>query len=274
MIKFILLSFVLLLTVGCSNNIQNDDLSNNENIIEQESITNETTKWTSDALFLSSQDFSKDDLGVYLRWEKIEWIDSNSFVLSDSYPYAKDNNNVYYYHWYGLSIISWANVDLFQPIDFNYAKDNNNVYYSSLSEGIYNVEWIDVDSFVSLWDSYVMDKNNVYFKWNKIDWANIDSFIILSCNSKYTMASYIKDCQYSKDNNNVYYYWTILEWADPSTFEIIDDMDMYTKDNNNVYFEWKKMDWVDIDSFESWLYDWEAKDAYNSYYNWELKNNS
>jgi len=85
-------------------------------------------------------------------------------------------------------------------------------------------------------DNYAKDKNNVYYWWDKLEWADVDTFEVLIYN-------------YGKDKNNVYYEWKKIEWVlEPDKFKIIDDK--YWEYNWEKYFLWKKE--IKLEIIEVW----------------------
>lgn len=160
---------------------------------------------------LISSDYSKKWKEVYHKLNKIDWVDSKTFVLLDR-NYAKDKNYVYS-HW---EVIDWACVETF---------------------------WL-------IWSSgYAKDSNHIYFDWKPLELLDIAKFQIFKVPFADKMKPedfpYDRDLGYtfySWDGRYVYYGNKLLEWADFSTF-IIDDYGI-ARDKNSLYIWGRKMSWV------------------------------
>lgn len=129
--------------------------------------------------------------------------------------YKKNDNNAFY----GIEIITEADISTFEILDREYSLDKNYVYFRGeiISEA-------DPSSFERIFLPYSKDNNNVYYYETKILGADPKTIIVL------------KGSYYTKDKNNVYYKTDILENADTSTFKMIHtNLDDYAKDINNYY---------------------------------------
>lgn len=206
-------------------------------------------------VFLDKEEhYSKDLINVYYEWKIIEWANPLTFwfvwnVCNWNYEYwcwGKDNNNVYV----GGKKVEWAN-----PNNMKYIKSSR---VSSLGGYFY---------------MYLKDNNNIYITyWNKIKWADVNSFEIVKC-----LGWYYGSC-YAKDKNSVYYYDTKLQWVNPNNFKLLDCLDAwewagycYIVWDSKVFLWTEEIKWADANSF-SYIYwsnwkilNWLKRDKYNVY---------
>ncbi len=217
-----------------------------------------------------------EEIEIEVVWEKV-------FLDKDNH-YSKDLVNVYY-EW---KIIEWANPLTFWFVwnvcNWNYefwcwGKDKNNVYVWGKK-----VEWADPNSIKYIKSSrvsslgwylymYLKDNNNVYITyWEKIKWADVNSFEVIKC-----LDWYYGSC-YAKDKNSIYYYDTKLQWVNPNNFKLLDCLDAwewawycYIVWDTKVFLWTEEIKWADANSF-SYIYwsnwkilKWLKRDKYNVY---------
>ncbi len=209
--------------------------------------------------------YEKDLLNVYYEWEKMEWVDVESFKSLGGW-FAKDKHQVF--HNWRLKKTQWISTNWLEIIKALWGWYESNSIYAKSKDSVYFnwniVEWADSETFEYLSDRYAKDKNNVYFPirndhWTyilkKLSWSDPQTFEIILCDPGSRKLPTRSDC-YSKDKNNVYYNWEIIEWSDPGVFSVFGINSNYAKDTNNVYFRWDKLEWSHPDSFEFLLCNW------------------
>lgn len=71
----------------------------------------------------------------------------------------------------------------------------------------------------------LVDKNNAYFNFNKIDWVDLDTFVVI-------------DDLFQKDKNWVYFLWTLIPEIDTKTFEkkdfLLENKDLSNYDSKDL----------------------------------------
>jgi len=182
--------------------------------------------------------YSKDKHNVYYFWRKIDWADPETFENLWKY-YAKDKDRLYIIHgvkW--LKIITWLNTDNAELLEGIYLKADNRVF--AIFETVSEILWVDIDTFqVFEWWYYAKDKNYIYNHFGKIiDWVDLKTFGLFNK----------RRFSFARDKYNVYYWWEKLDWADPKTFEYL--WDNYAKDKNYVYYEWEILEWKNPKTFK------------------------
>ncbi|EKE29012.1 MAG: hypothetical protein ACD_2C00249G0002 [uncultured bacterium (gcode 4)] len=117
------------------------------------------TRFQNSENYYKDKDYAYCELGISKI--TLEWADVNTFIALDD-TYAKDKNQVYYL----CDVIPNANSETFKI--FNEAKD----YKMRITK--IAPEWYNIGTTVNA--VYSKDKNQVYFLWNKISWANSETF--------------------------------------------------------------------------------------------------
>jgi len=115
---------------------------------------------------MEATSFYKDKNYLYLKGQKIENSDPESFVLlyDGGLLMAVDKNNVYL----GCSVNTEIDRVTFQYLGGGYAKDKNSIwYFSGKFKKAFDITgspsvWVDFNTFEYVGDGYAKDKNNKY----------------------------------------------------------------------------------------------------------------
>ena len=240
-------------------------------------------------------------------------------------PNDKEKEELYtkYFQEFNQEAYSFgADNTTFEIIRWNYSKDKNEVYHiaepipnvdsktfevlSAPKETYYYYHTLEKEYNNEYWEllSYARDSQNIYYFWWKVEWADTNSFRVITPEIwadkewvyfqrnkiKNTDSQSIKALQhwYAKDNINVYHRdqqnWWVIVWADSSTFRQLSPL--LSIDKNNVFIHYKASVFFSPDEFTvirsdksevlvqyQWKY-YLIEEAYNHLSENEIKNGS
>lgn len=162
--------------------------------------------------------------GVYYKKEKIN-ADKKTFRIIGYNNIAKDRKYVYY----NGKIISGADPETFEYLNYYYSKDKYNIYLKGKP-----LNKRDIKTF-RVMGAYNKDKNGVYFQENIIKEADPASFKVLYYLYHPMGIPQSSETLYAIDDRYVYYEGRVIKNADLKTFEVTNYNQ--AKDKKNTYFE-------------------------------------
>ncbi len=190
----------------------------------------------------------KDKNNVYIMWDILDWEDPSKYKINKYKPEYKFITLRLADN--RIKIVEKEKVNFFNEA-WIYRSYNWELYYVDQK-----IDWADIDSFEILSNNYSKDKNNVYYWGKKIKDADIKTFELLNNKDKYI--------EYAKDKKSVYYLDSKLKDADPKTFELIQDSGFW-KDKKSVYYmallikdikpsEFKYEQWMYAEEVSKWVW--------------------
>lgn len=203
---------------------------------------------------------------TWIRWLNSEYYTDNTFVYKireECDPWSEEEC---------ISYLQKTGIDLssFEKISDYHAKDKNGVYVywerkNNIDPKTYKL--LEYDSIVT---HYWRDKDRIYYVWNIIEWADFNSFKVISRDKaqddfylyenwnrlehidgksyKILLDRNWENTPYWKDAKHIYYNSGIMYDLDYDTFSVISTYT--TRDKNHIYFWWKIAEIWDVKSFE------------------------